>query len=86
MASGCAIISFRGSARFLRHRESGWIAEGNDAAAFAEGITHVLNDHALARKIGEKAHAIVAEDLSWGTAAERTEEIYHRLVHTDPSP
>jgi hypothetical protein len=28
----------------------------------------------------------VAEDLSWGNAAERAEEIYHRLVHTDPSP
>jgi glycosyltransferase involved in cell wall biosynthesis len=86
MASGCAIISFRGSARFLRHRESGWIAEGNDAAAFAEGIAHVLNDPALARKIGEKAHTIVAEDLSWGNAAERAEEIYLRLMHTDPSP
>ena len=86
MASGCAIISFKGSARFLRHRESGWIAEGNDAAAFAEGIAHVLNDPALARKIGEKAYTIVAEALSWGNAAERAEGIYLQLTHTDPSP
>lgn len=80
MASRCAIVSFRGATRHLRHNESGWVVEGNTAQEFAEGILAVLDDPDLAREMGERAYEIVSRELSWEGAAQQLEEIYAWLL------
>ena len=80
MAARCPIVSFAGSARHLEHAKSSWIVEQPDPEAFAQAILTLLNDPALARRLGETAHDVAKATLSWEASARKIEAILQDLV------
>jgi glycosyltransferase involved in cell wall biosynthesis len=59
----------------VRDGESGLLVPERDPVALAAALVRVLADPALARRLGDAAHATV-RDLTWRTAAERTLAVY----------
>ncbi len=80
MAAGRPVVSFDSSAPGVVHGSTGWLAPGSDIAAFAEGIVTLLNDPALAERLGQAARDYVVKNCSWDLAAERCETLYRRLI------
>lgn len=80
MAARCPIVSFAGSARHLEHATSGWIVDQDDPQAFAEAILALLNDPALARRLGETAHDVAKATLSWEASARKIETILQDVI------
>ena len=80
MACGCPIVSFAGSAAHLRHGVTGWIVEGADPRAMTEAIIHLLDDRALARRLGAAAREQVRAEYGWQRTAERVEAVYARVL------
>jgi glycosyltransferase involved in cell wall biosynthesis len=80
MACGCPIVSFAGSAVHLRHGVTGWIVPGADPAALAEGILRLLDDRALAQRLGAAAREQVKNECSWQRVAEKVELVYARVL------
>jgi glycosyltransferase involved in cell wall biosynthesis len=80
MAARCPIVSFAGSARHLEHAKSGWIVDQADPEAYAQAILALLNDPALARRLGETAHAVARATLSWEASAGKIELILQNLT------
>jgi glycosyltransferase involved in cell wall biosynthesis len=84
MASGRAVVSFDGSAPGVTHMENGWLARSADIASMAEGITNLLGDPELCRKLGAAARDYVAANSRWANVAERSEALYHQLLSSSP--
>jgi glycosyltransferase involved in cell wall biosynthesis len=80
MASARPVVSFESSAPGVVNGRTGWLAESGNVGAFARGIMALLEDPQMARSMGEAARAHVVQNLSWAIAAERCEELYHRLT------
>jgi glycosyltransferase involved in cell wall biosynthesis len=51
-----------------------------DAAALAEGLVGLLEDEPRRRALGESARRLAVERYSWGTIAERLEQIYRQVA------
>ncbi|MBM3319133.1 MAG: glycosyltransferase family 4 protein [Candidatus Eisenbacteria bacterium] len=79
MAAGRPIVSFEGSAVSVEHERTGLVVPNGDVEAFAAAVLRVLEDPALARRLGDAAAARAAEH-SWAAKAEETEAIYRRLL------
>jgi glycosyltransferase involved in cell wall biosynthesis len=84
MAVGCPIVSFAGSAKFLRHEETGLIVPDDDTDAFADAILRLLSDRELAHNLGRNARVLVRREFSWVHSAERIEAVYSRLLDEAP--
>ncbi|GER89560.1 glycosyl transferase family 1 [Dictyobacter vulcani] len=54
-------------------------AEAAEAQAYAEAILSLLNNPALARKLGQQGRQFVLEHASWNSASTRLNHIYHTL-------
>jgi glycosyltransferase involved in cell wall biosynthesis len=80
MAAGAPIVSFRSSAKHLEHGKLGWVVDDGDIAAFADGIDRLLNDSALAVRLGANARSYAQASLTWGRTAEQAEAVYARIV------
>jgi glycosyltransferase involved in cell wall biosynthesis len=80
MAAGAPIVSFRGSAKHLTEGEHGVVVEDGDVIAFAAGIDRLLDDPALARRLGTNARAYAREKLTWERTAEQVEAVYRRIL------
>jgi len=79
MAAGRAIVASAGSACGLRHLENGWVVDDGDVAGMAAAIVALLDDPALARRLGESARRTVLNDYTWDRAVEAIEEIYRQV-------
>ena len=79
MAAGKPIVSFEGSGRVLVHGATGWVVANEDVRAFARGVLGLLDDAALARKMGANARRHVLEEYSWSRAAEKMESVYRAV-------
>jgi 1,2-diacylglycerol 3-alpha-glucosyltransferase len=79
MAAGKAIVASEGSACGLSHLESGWVADNGDVAGMAAAILSLLDDSALARRLGERASRIARLEYTWDRAADAIESAYRRL-------
>lgn len=86
MASATAIVSFAGSAKILQHERSGLVVADGDIPAFATAILRLIDDKALASRLGRTARQVVTDHHSWDQVAERIEEIYGRLRHAHATP
>ncbi|HWS02849.1 MAG TPA: glycosyltransferase, partial [Gammaproteobacteria bacterium] len=64
----------------LEHAQSGWVVDQADPQAFAQAILALLNDPALARRLGDTAHAVAKATLSWEASARKIETILQDLV------
>ena len=82
MAARCPIVSFSGSARHIEHAKSGWIVDKADPQAFAQAILTLLDNQALARRLGATAHTVAMTTLSWEASARKIETILQDLVAT----
>lgn len=80
MASGRAVVAFRGSAKRVEPGVTGLVVPDRDVEAFAAAILRLAADPALARKLGRAAQAFVAATASWEAAAERCERVYAGLL------
>jgi glycosyltransferase involved in cell wall biosynthesis len=80
MAAGAPIVSFRSSAKHLSHGELGWLVDDGDVAGFADGIHRLLDDSALAARLGANARTYACATLTWERTAEQAEALYRRVV------
>jgi len=80
MAAGAPIVSFRSSAKHISHGELGWVVEDGDITAFADGIEGLLDDSALAARLGANARSYARATLTWERTAEQAEGVYRRIV------
>ena len=64
---------------YIRHGESGWIAEPLDAEHLAEGLTTVMASHESALRMGRSHHEEDRAFFSPQRTAEGFAEIYHTL-------
>jgi 1,2-diacylglycerol 3-alpha-glucosyltransferase len=79
MAAARAIVVSAGSACGLRHLENGWVVDNGDIAGMAAAIATLLDDPALARRLGESARRTVLREHTWDRAVEATEQIYQQV-------
>ena len=80
MAACKPIVSFAGSGQVLEHCRSGWLVEGDQPAALAEGILKVLTDSALAARLAAGARSDVEARFSWDGAAARLESVFTAVL------
>jgi len=79
MAAGKAIVASAGSALGLRHMENGWVVANGDTAGMAAAVAALLDDPALARRLGESARR-TSQSYTWDGAVEAIEEIYRQVA------
>ena len=86
MAAGLPVVttSAGGIVEFARHGENALVVPVDDAAALAAAIRSVLDDAALARRLGEGGRR-TAERYRWATIGERLGE-HLRLAHDLAQP
>jgi phosphatidylinositol alpha-mannosyltransferase len=82
MAAGRPVVAFDidGLDQVLTHGEDGLVVADGDAAAMAAGIETLLDDRALARRLGQNARARAAARFSWGRLAAEIEGYYRDLL------
>jgi glycosyltransferase involved in cell wall biosynthesis len=83
MAASCATVSFAGSAPCIENGITGLTVDNGNTDAFAEAVLRLLDDPALADRIGGQARKAVLANFTWDIAAERCEELYCSLLHKD---
>ena len=81
MAAGRATVSFAGSAPCIEHGKTGWVVRNADIDEFAEGVLKLLDDPALANRLGQRAREAVAARFTWQVAAKKAEATYSRLLN-----
>jgi glycosyltransferase involved in cell wall biosynthesis len=80
MASGRAVVSFRGSGKLLEHGVTGLLVADGDVEAFAGAILRLLRDRRLAASLGAAAREAISRQYGWQTLARQVEGIYRTLL------
>lgn len=80
MAAGKAVVAFRDAGGALEHERTGLLVSDPTPAAFARSILRLLDDGALASRLGDAARATVAARFTWQIAAGRIEEVFARAI------
>lgn len=86
MAASRPIVSFAGSAAHLVNEETALLVEGADVPAFASAIVRLLDDEALAGRLGKAARAQVERSFSWERTARLTEAVYANVLRERSHP
>jgi glycosyltransferase involved in cell wall biosynthesis len=82
MAAGAAIVSFRGSSKYLEPEQSGLVIEDANTTAFAEAILRLLSDPELKVRLGHAAQKFASENLTWSRSAQGVELVYDQVLST----
>ncbi len=80
MIAGKPIVCFAGSAKGVRHLHDAFIVPNHDCDALGKGIITLLEDRALAAKLGSNARATVLANFDWRQICTKIECIYDRLL------
>jgi glycosyltransferase involved in cell wall biosynthesis len=64
----------------LRHEVTGLRVPDGDTVAMAHAIERLLDDRALAERLGNAARQQVQRDFSWDGVAARVERVYHETI------
>jgi glycosyltransferase involved in cell wall biosynthesis len=80
MAAGKPIVSFRGSAPGLAHKDTAWLIEGADPGALGHGILDLLEVPERASALGRNARRFVEDHYRWPILAERVERVYEAVL------
>ena len=80
MIAGKPIVCFAGSAKGVRHLHDAFIVPNHDCDALGKGIMTLLEDRALAAKLGTNARATVLANFDWRQICTKIECIYDRLL------
>lgn len=78
LAAGVPVVADRvgQNAEYIEHNVSGILVEPGDTMAWVEAVTHLLNDDALRRRIGEAAQQRVNALFSWERLVAGVEAAY----------
>lgn len=85
MAAGKPIVLFEGSAKGLQHRQHAIVVADHDWQALGQGIVTLLQDPALAQRLGQNARRWADEHLSWPSIIGRIEQVYAELFQQHPN-
>lgn len=82
MARGTPVVASAvgGLGEIVRHEENGLTVYAGDPASLCWGITRVLADADLARRLTRRARALVRREYSWDQVAARTEGVYQAVL------
>ncbi len=80
MAAGKAIVAFEGSAKYLKHRETGIVVPNGDVSAMSEAILELAGDVELRNRLGAGARERILGNLDWVTLCSKLEEIYFSVL------
>ena len=80
MACGTPVVASPQAVAALHARVGEDVLVAEDALAFAAAIGQVLNDPALARRLGDSGRRYVAGHHDWDVVAQRLQDIYYELV------
>ena len=81
MAAGKPIVSFEGSAKILKHGETGLIVQNDDPSAFSQAVVRLLGDSGLAASLGANARKQVSTERTWEKTAEGLEAVYRNVLN-----
>ena len=84
LASGRAVVSFRGSAAFLEDGVTARIVANGDVGGFARAIVELLDDPAAARALGARGRSFAKEHFSWDHSAALAEEVFEEVLGRRP--
>jgi len=82
LACGTPVVASRvgGFPDLIRDGDNGFFVPPGDAAALAKRLEHVLDDPALAARLGEEGRATILRDFTWTRVGEKLEANYQRLL------
>lgn len=82
MAAGVPVVATRvgGTPEVIDDGEHGLLVPSNDAPALAAAISRVLDDPALAARLGANGRRRVAEEFSFEAVVRKTEALYRELL------
>jgi glycosyltransferase involved in cell wall biosynthesis len=85
MGAGRAVVASRvaGVPDVIDDAVHGLIVPERDPAALASAMLRVLNDRALAERLGAAARARVERELTWERTAERFEAVFQTVLQAD---
>jgi glycosyltransferase involved in cell wall biosynthesis len=85
LLAGKPVISFAGGAKGVRHMHDAFVVPNHDLEALGLGIVTLLNDRALAEKLGANGNATVRAEFDWRQICRKIEGIYDKLLATPQS-
>ncbi|MDY6895332.1 MAG: glycosyltransferase, partial [Thermotogota bacterium] len=62
------------------HGKTGYVVPPKDSGALADAIIKLLQNDDLRKEMGENAYEKAKEELSWDSIAEKTIEVYKKVV------
>jgi len=80
MAAAKPIVTFEGSAKGLKHMVNAVVVKDYDWEGFGKGIVRLLEDPALAKRLGNNARSTIEGRFDWATLARQIEGIYRQMV------
>jgi glycosyltransferase involved in cell wall biosynthesis len=84
MASGRPIVAAAGSAQGLRHKETALVVPNGDVESFAWAILALLEDRAMAARLGQAARSDVEYRYTWPACAAAVENVYRQVMYRVP--
>jgi glycosyltransferase involved in cell wall biosynthesis len=79
MAMGKPVVSTPQGAEGLDVSDGRELLLADDPAHFADQLVRVLEDQALARRLGQEARTLVEQRYGWAASAARLEELYDQV-------
>lgn len=78
LAAGVPVVADRvgQNAEYIVHEESGLLVTPEQTAQFVASVLRLLDDPALARRLGENARRRMSKEFAWSDLAARVEEAY----------
>lgn len=80
MAAGLPVVASRGSAKIVRHGETGLVAGDGDEEGFAAAVKRLLADPDGAAAMGAAGRRLVETGHTWEAHTARLEQIYRALI------
>ena len=80
MAAGMPVVSFEGSAKILKHNETGYVVEDKNYEEFARAVVYLLDNYHVAKKIGEKAQTMISQNFAWESKSREIMNIYEKVL------
>jgi glycosyltransferase involved in cell wall biosynthesis len=82
LACGTPVVASRvgGFPDLIADGENGYLVPPGDPAALAARLEQVLDDAALASRLGEAGRRTILRDFTWGRVGEKLEACYQRLL------
>jgi len=82
MASGTPVVASRvgGVAEIVQDGVTGYLVSPGDTAGLRDRLAQILDDPALARRLGSAAREAVLHRFTWARVAERCLQVYETLT------